>query len=311
MIPLLFLIKKIHVNHFVKRLKTNSILNFTTEHMIDNTIHFLDVNLKINHSGNISTSVYIKPTDKGTYVNYNSHTLLQYKKSTIKTLVKRAIKISSSWQNFHFEIERLKHVFANNNYPQNLTEKIIQNELQKYHCNTNNTLDTTDNLQCFVRLYDLSNFKHDTKIIRNLINNHVKPINDHNIKITTYFKPYKLGSCFSTRTIRNTESRVNVVYQFSCPQAGCNASYIGYTTNKLSTRCSQHRYSPSSIQSHYSHDHQMLQPPKTLDFITNFKILHSYNELISLKIAESISIKQNNPYINIKYNESFSILKLF
>ena len=41
--------------------------------MTDNTFHFLDVKFTIDDMGNITTSVYIKPTDKGVYTNYLSH----------------------------------------------------------------------------------------------------------------------------------------------------------------------------------------------------------------------------------------------
>ena len=107
---------KNHIHHFVGRLQNNSVLKFTSELMKDNTFNFLDVKLTINN-GVISTSV-IKPTDKGTYSNFNSHTLTNYKISVVKTLLHRAIKVSSSWEEVHNEVDRLQQVFGNNGYPQ-------------------------------------------------------------------------------------------------------------------------------------------------------------------------------------------------
>ena len=57
--------------------------------MTHNIFHFLDVKLTIDDMGNITTYVYIKPTDKGVYTNYLSHMPDTYKKFIMKTLVIR------------------------------------------------------------------------------------------------------------------------------------------------------------------------------------------------------------------------------
>jgi hypothetical protein len=44
--------------------------------------------------------------------------------------------------------------------------------------------------------------------------------------------------------------------------------------------------------------------------IKNFSIIFSHHNTIDLKIAEAINIKQDKPYINIKYDQGFSVLKL-
>ena len=107
---------KNHVHHFIRRLKNNSVLNFTSDLMTDNCFHFLDVKLYVR-DGQISTSVFIKDTDKGLYCSYLSHMLPQYKRSIIKTLVHRALKLCSSWKEVDVEMGRLKQVFVNNNIP--------------------------------------------------------------------------------------------------------------------------------------------------------------------------------------------------
>ena len=300
-----------HVNHFLRRLKSNSVLNFTVEHMTNNSFHFLDVNLNINENI-IETSVFIKPTDMGTYTNFNSHTLLQYKKSIVKTHVHRALKLSSTWQVFHHEINRMKQIFANNNYPQIIVDQIINNIVGKHYTQSSESNDTNTNtdINIFIELDNIDSFSRDSKFLKNTISFHVKPINDRRITLKPYFKPYKLSSKFSTRPVKPTNERANVVYQFDCPEDGCNASYVGYTTNSLLQRCKQHRYNPSSIYSHYNNDHYT-NPPNINSFLSNFKIIQSFNNVIDLKIAEALTIKQSRPYINVKYNEAYNILRLF
>ena len=78
-----------HVHYFINRLRNNSILNFTVEYAKNGKFAFLDVLMNIDDGGNITTSVYCKPTDKGVYCNYFSHTGEMYKRSVFKTLVFR------------------------------------------------------------------------------------------------------------------------------------------------------------------------------------------------------------------------------
>ena len=101
-----------------------------------------------------------------------------------------------------------------------------------------------------------------------------------------------------------------MVYQFNCNEDSCQASYLGYSTNTLLTRCKQHKYFPSSIYKHYNYEHNKT-PPTADALINNFKILYKDNNTINLKIAEAIHIKERNPFINVKYNEATTILNLF
>ena len=115
---------------------------------------------------------------------------------------------------------------------------------------------------------------------------------------------------FSTRPRVAIEDRNNVVYQFTCNEGTCNASYYGYTTQTLQNRMKQHRRADSSIHNHYTHDHDML-PPCYDELRGLFKVVFSSNELQTLKIVEAILIKSVRPYINVKYNELYDVLKLF
>ena len=96
-----------HIKHFINRLQNNSVLKVTSEQQQNNSFHFLDVQFIIIENI-IETSVYIKPTDRGMYSNFSSHTLESYNISIIKTLVNRAIKgpstlatlLSNRWPRF-------------------------------------------------------------------------------------------------------------------------------------------------------------------------------------------------------------------
>ena len=299
---------KNHVNYFLRRLSTNSILKFTVEHMEDNQFHFLDISMNFL-DGKLNTSVHIKPTDSGSYSNFSSHTPLQYKLASIKTLIHRALRISSTWENCISEINRIKQVFINCNYPLSLIDSVI-NRIVSNHFSNNVNSPSDNDIKLYIQLDNVRCFNNDKKELNSIINVHVKCNNDYKICLLPYYKPFKLTSCFSTRTKCQFDDRTRVVYQFKCTEDRCNASYVGYTTNSILTRCKQHRYSSSSVYNHYSIDHHM-NPPSADILIKNFSILYSSPQLPNLKTAEAIIIKQTNPYINVKYNEFFHSLTLF
>ena len=298
-----------HINYFIRRLQNHSVLTFTHETMSGNQFHFLDVKFTVNRNS-IQTSVYIKPTDRGTYSHFSSHTAESYKTSAIKSLLYRAIKLSSTWSETDSEIRRLHQVFANNHYPQNIIEKLTNQMLKKYNA-IEEPPDTTQDIKYFIQLTNLKTFKSDEKIIKNIVTRFVKPTADA-AKITTiaYFKPTKLSSCFSSRPSIAQNDRSHVVYQFTCSESGCSSTYIGYTANKILTRCKQHRYNGSNIYKHYAQDHSTTPPPAD-QFIDNFNILHSNTNVNQLRIIEAIEIKLKNPFINVKYEEYKFSLNLF
>ena len=123
---------KNHYRYFINRLEKESVLKFTHEFMENNTFNFLDIKLDFSNDGNISTSVYVKPTDKGIYANFHSHIPQQYKKSVINTLINRALKYSSSWETCHAEFNRIRQVFSNNNYPQALIDENIEKKVSAF-----------------------------------------------------------------------------------------------------------------------------------------------------------------------------------
>ena len=301
--------KKSHIRFFTSRLERASVLKFTNEVMQNETFNFLDLKLNIGLSGNITTDVYIKPTDSGSYSDFNSYIPESYKKSVIKTLVHRAIRYTSTWQEFNTEINRIKQTLANNSYPQSITENIIKNIVNKYITPTD-PVSEGDSTQVFVRIHSLPNFTRNSVTLRKILHEHVKPSGQNRtIKPLFYFKPRKLLSFFSTRPIKSTSQQSRVVYQFTCSEGSCNATYLGYTTCTISNRARNHRYN-SSIRKHYETDHDCMPPPHDT-FVNQFSILEKYRSRTELRIAEALLIKQFNPIINVKFNEMSNFFNLY
>ena len=65
----------------------------------------------------VYTLVYIKPANTGECLNYNSLCPMQYKTGVINTLLHRAYTVCSNMDKFSQEINRLKQILVNNNFP--------------------------------------------------------------------------------------------------------------------------------------------------------------------------------------------------
>ena len=199
---------------------------------------------------------------------------------------------------------------ANNGYPQSLTDKIIQRKLGSNQTITPSQSDA-DSVKFYVELFNLSKFEADRKKLNSIVSAHVKPLTQQGrVIVVPYYKPNKLSSQFSTRVREEGIHRSNVVYRFICGEDACNASYIGYTAQKLVNRAKQHRYKSSSICKHFMIDHDKLPPPIS-GFVECFEVLYSSGCVRNLKIVEAINIKSEKPEINVKYNELFDFLHLF
>ena len=116
----------------IDQIKSNfekeSILKFTIEGAKNNEISFLDVNIKLSKDKkSYETSVHIKSTNDGSYINFKSNCLYRYKIGVIKTLLHRAYLISSNWDIFDSELTRIKQMLVNNSFPLFIIDKTINN----------------------------------------------------------------------------------------------------------------------------------------------------------------------------------------
>lgn len=117
-----------------------------------------------------------------------------------------------------------------------------------------------------------------------------------------------MSQCFSSREAVPDDEKHGLVYNFVCPEDSCNASYIGYTSNRLLVRMRQHKYEPSNIQAHYVQVHK--KKPNS-DIFNNFKILFMDHSDYNVRIAEALFIKSMKPSINKQFNNMALTLHVF
>ena len=114
------------------------------------------------------------------------------------------------------------------------------------------------------------------------------------MKLLCYYKPRPLKSLLSPKLKKQINDISHVVYQYNCPEDGCNATYIGYTTCALSKRVYQHKYN-GAIRLHLHEQHNEGAKNLTTE---NFTIIFNERQKSNLQIAEAILIKKHKPIIN-------------
>jgi hypothetical protein len=92
-------------------------IKFTIEKECDNSLPMLDVNVKRKSDGNLSFSVYRKPTHTDHYLQFTSHQPLEHKLGVIRTLQHRAKHHTSTADDLVQENHHIKKVLAISGYP--------------------------------------------------------------------------------------------------------------------------------------------------------------------------------------------------
>ncbi|CAF3273243.1 unnamed protein product [Rotaria socialis] len=121
-------------------------IKFTTEPEANNTIPFLDVLVKRHDSG-FDTTVYRKKTTTKLMLKWDSLIPTAYKRSSIISLVTRAIRICSKYGPLHDEFQQIRLMANFNGYPSDFVEKIIKKYLDKLYRpkDTENQIQQTSN----------------------------------------------------------------------------------------------------------------------------------------------------------------------
>ena len=156
-----------------------------------------------------------------------------------------------------------------------------------------------------------SQYKQEEKLIRQIINRHVKATNSSStVKLCIYYRNNKLRKyLISNKSSNNKGVDSRVVYQYTCKESTCNgASYIGYTTCTLPVRFYSH-VQHGSIQKHNREKHN--SKLYTQQLLENTKILHKNQSTVELKIAEALLIKHNNPTLNAQDEGNERVLHIF
>jgi hypothetical protein len=160
----------------------------------NNILSFLDVDIN-NCQNDLKTSVHTKETSSGDCINYLSLAPQRYKTGVIKTMLHRAYKICSDWEAFHNEVNRLKQLFTNNNFPMDLIDKEINKFLQ-HKFDDNNNQDNVEQINIFYRNQMSSQHKQEEQMLRKIIDDHLNPRPNSCVKLSIFYKNLKLSQIY-------------------------------------------------------------------------------------------------------------------
>ena len=103
-----------HIPLFLNYLNSqHTNISFTYEKETNNSLNFLDVLVERKDNA-FFTSVYRKPTFTGLGLRYDSFLPNSYKNNLIQCLIHRAYKISSTFNLFHLDVQKLRQFFSAN-----------------------------------------------------------------------------------------------------------------------------------------------------------------------------------------------------
>ena len=113
--------------------KAHSSVKFRMETECNVMLPFLGIQL-LNRSPQIETKEYVKPTNSGLLLHYQSHVDNRYKKGLLRTMLDRAHRLSSSWTHFSDECDHLKTVLSRLKYPVHLINSTIKSFVDSKVC---------------------------------------------------------------------------------------------------------------------------------------------------------------------------------
>ena len=161
--------------------KAHSSVKFTMETECNGMLPFWGIQL-LNRSPQIETKVYVKPTNSGLLLHYQSHVDNRYKKGLLRPMLDRAHRLSSSWSHFSDECDRLKTVFSRFKYPKHLVNSTIKSFVDSKVCDQQQPLSPPQEIDDTIRVVLPFKDQISADIVR-------KQLKDLSLKVHTTIQP--------------------------------------------------------------------------------------------------------------------------
>ena len=263
-------------------------VQFTMELETSGVIPFLRATL-INKNGRLETKVYIKPTNTGLMLHYDSHVDVKYKKSLVLTMLNRAFRLSSSRKFFTEECERIKKTFVRLRYPVTLLDNIITRfTTQQREKDDHPTVEQRNIKEDVVRVMLPFKDQKSADSVRRQLRSLGKTIGR---KIQPIYTNKKVAAEFPTAETK--PALVNqqcVVYHFKCDL--CDADYVGYTCRHLHHCTDEHK--SSVVGEHMVEQHG--ENAKNIE--KSFKVLRKCRGKYECLLYEMLFMKELKPSLN-------------
>ena len=267
-------------------------LKFTVEKEFNYQLAFLDVFVHKTSAAYL-TSVYRKPTFSGLYTRWDSFCPQQPKINLIKTLVHRALMITSKCF-LDDEIGFIRSTLSKNGYPLSVLDGVVHNRGNKF----DRAKRCTDN-KCYVYLrlpYIGSRGEKFAKYITTAVG---KCYFSAAVRVIFLTRTVFVSMCKDVLPPHHINS---VIYKYTC---SCGSDYIGRTSNRLDLRIKQHL--PARILNLELKKGQLVNTSSIADHMINsrecvadfnvdrFSILSRSYSLYYLKVLETFYVRSFQP----------------
>ena len=272
-------------------------MHFTSEEENDDTLPFLDIFVTRKNS-TFYTSVYRKPTFSGVYTHFTSYLPVVYKESLVSTLLYRAHRICTNWNEIHKETMKVRTLMLRNGYPDTLLDKLIAAFFNRICSSKPTNTKETDSLLLVLPYLGKYTKQLQKKIKQtlsdNLPNIQVRIVNRASTRLSSLFR-------FKDRIPKYLSS--GIVYKYTC--SGCSSTYIGETVRHAKRRFEEHMGKsaltgkplacppPTAISEHTK---TCGATPTTDDFV----IIGREGCEQLLRVKESLFIHRDRPVLNIQ-----------
>ena len=278
-------------------------INFTFDLEKNRRINFLDCTIE-KTDNSFLTSVFRRETFTGLGLSYFSYVFPSFKFNAISSLLHRGFKISSTYFLMHKEFEFLKVFFFNNGYPIFLINRIIRKFLDEKFSDFEKPESNTEIIYSILPYFG----PQSLKLKKELLAVFRKYIPNYEIKLI-FINRYTIGSFFNYKDKIPTCLRSSLVYEYSCAQ--CASRYVGSTCRNLYQRVAEH------VGVSYRTNHPLSNPSQSAIRkhtekcgnsieLENFKILSNSQNLLDLRILESLHIFRLKPALN-NMDSAFSL----
>lgn len=277
-------------------------IQFTVELENEGSLPFLDVCVHRTEQQKLTTNWYTKPTSSGVILNYLSTHSLGYKINAIHNILNRAVNLSAPV--YHNQnLEKVKNILYNNNYPKHFVNRIISELLPKIKNKNNNIIQTTKKYYKIPYIPELSQ-----KLKRTLKTDN---------KELVFYNMKTVGLLYSRIKDPNKKEQTSgLIYEIPC--LDCDKVYIGQTKQYLNNRMKQHKYDlkdsknreKTALCSHFFVENHRFDFP-------NVKILEKEKqyrkrnilEMIHINLSESVNFRSDTSHLSCLYNPILSRYK--
>ncbi|XP_076054504.1 uncharacterized protein LOC143033200 [Oratosquilla oratoria] len=168
-----------HPQDLHKAFISSSCLNFTLELHDDGSLPFLDVFIK-PVDRKFVTSVHVKETNKGRFLNVEGEYPTSYKRSVIRSYVNRAFTHCSTWPLLHQELQRLQQVLVNNGFSNKDVQSIIMQKMDTYMRCHNPRPEKHPLIPLHYRSIMSTAYRTDERLLREIVERGTRPIDPEN-----------------------------------------------------------------------------------------------------------------------------------